>query len=235
MKLTNFLWALPFICFISTYTILTLIFTAPPIPAPSLIGKQLPEAFTILSHHNLNPRILHEQVDNDVPAGTILSQTPLAGQKIKPYQQLFLTVSKKAEKTIAPSVQGKTYEQVVEQLTKAHIKHKRYDLASKKPMGTIIAQLPAAGAPLEQNSMILYVSQGNNKPILCPQFIGKTVKEVTQFLETYNIAPEVYHAHTMYDNHSCANCVVLNQQPLAGTIIDLHQGLTVQLKVTHCM
>lgn len=232
LKLTHFLWTLPFICFIGTYALLTFIFTAPPIPAPALIGKQLPHAFSILSEHNLNPRILHEQVDDDVPAGTILGQTPLPGQKIKPYQQLFLTVSKKSEKTVAPLLVGKTYEKVLEQLQSAHIKHKMYELTCKKPTGTIIAQVPTAGTPLEQNNMVVYVSQGNNKPILCPQFMGRSVKEITQFLEAYNIVPELYHTHAMPQGHVCTRCVVINQQPLAGSILDLKQGLSVQLKVT---
>lgn len=203
----------------------------PPIPAPALIGKQLPHALSILSQHNLNPRILHEQVDDDVPAGTILGQTPLAGQKIKPYQQLFLTVSKKSEKTMAPLLTGKSYEKVLEQLQSAHIKHKMYELASKKPTGTIIGQVPTAGTPLEHNTMVLYVSKGNNKPILCPQFTGRSIKEITQFLEAYNIVPELYHAHPIPSGHVCTHCVVINQQPLAGSILDLQQGLLVQLKV----
>lgn len=232
MKLTNFLWTLPFICFIGTYTLLTFIFTVPPIPAPALIGTQLPQAFSILSEHNLNPRILHEQVDDDVPAGTILGQTPLPGQKIKPYQQLFLTVSKKSEKTVAPLLIGKPYEKAIEQLSSLHIKHKMYELTSKKPTGTIIAQVPHAGTPLEHSNMIVYVSQGNNKPILCPQFTGRSVKEITQFLEAYNSAPQLYHTHAMPHGHVCTNCIVIDQQPLAGSILDLKHGLAVQLKVT---
>lgn len=232
MKLTNILWTLPFICFIGTYIALAFIFAAPPIPAPSLIGKQLPQAFSILSEHNLNPRILREQVDNDVPAGTILSQIPAPGQKIKPHQQLFITVSKLADKTTAPQLVGTLYERITEQLKNLNIRHKAYQLTSKKPTGTIIAQIPEPATALDQNNMILYVSQGNTKPVICPQFTHHTVQEVTQFLSVYKIKPELYHAQFVPEGHVCTGCRVINQQPLAGSILDLEKGVTVQLKVT---
>ncbi len=232
MKFTHLLWTLPFICFIGTYLALSFVFTAPTLPTPSLIGKQLPEAFTILSNHNLNPRILREQVDNDVPAGTILSQTPYAGQKIKQHQQIFITVSKKADKILAPNIVGKLFTHVEEQLKNSGIRYKIYHLTSKKPTGTIIAQIPEAGIPLEQNNMILYVSLGNKRHVICPEFHNRSVQEVVHFLATYNIKPELYHTHLMREGHVCKECKVIAQQPLAGSILDLEKGVTVQLKVS---
>lgn len=232
MKLTNLLWTLPFICFIGTYLALSIIFTAPTLTTPSLIGKQLPEAFTILSNHNLNPRILREQVDEDVPAGTILGQTPYAGQKIKQHQQIFITVSKKADKLVAPDMVGKLFEQIEEQLKTSGIQHKIYHLSSKKPTGTIIAQIPEAGIPLEQNNIILYVSLGNKKQVICPEFHNRPVQEVIQFLATYNIKPELYHTYVMREGHICKDCKVIAQQPLAGSILDLEKGVAIQLKVS---
>lgn len=233
MKLAHILWILPFICFIGTYLALTFIFTAPSIPAPALIGKQLPEVFTLLSQHNLNPRILREQVDNEVPAGTILGQTPIAGQKMKPHQQIFLIMSKKADKLAAPDMVGKKLEtESEEQLKTAGIQYKLWHLPSKKPKNSIIAQIPEAGAVLEQNNMILYVSQGNTKPVICPSFLNHTVQEVTNFLDTYAIKPQIYHAYLVPEWHRCINCRVIAQQPLPGSIIDLEKGTIIQLKVS---
>ncbi len=232
MKLTNLLWTLPFICFIGTYLALSYIFTAPTVATPSLIGKQLPEAFSILSNHDLNPRILREQVDNDVPAGTILSQTPYAGQKIKQHQQIFITVSKKADMLVAPDTVGKSFKEVEEQLKNSGIRNKTYHLTSKKPTGTIIAQIPETGIALEQNNMILYVSVGNTKQVICPEFYNRSVQEVIQFLAAYNIKPELYHTHLMREGHICRECKVIAQQPLAGSILDLEKGVTIQLKIS---
>lgn len=232
MKLTNLLWTLPFICFLGTYLTLSIIFSAPSITTPSLIGKQLPQAFKMLSDLNLNPRILREQVDNDVQIGTILSQIPAPGQKIKPHQQLFLTISKKADNIIAPQLIGKLYKEITEQLKNTGIHHKAYYFANKKPKGTIIAQMPEAETALEHNTMTLYVSQGSTKSVICPQFINRSVQEVKDFLAVYGLKVEIYHKYPMPEWHVCTKCTVINQQPLAGSMLDLEKGFIIQLKVT---
>lgn len=233
MKLSSFFWTLPFICFIGTYVVLAYIFAAPSLPTPSLIGKQLPQAFAILSENNLNPRILRMQADNDVPVGTILSQIPEPGQKIKPHQQLFITVSKLKDKAVAPQLVNTSYEAARERLKNENITHKAYHLISKKARGTVIAQLPSSGTQLVDNSMAVYVSQGSTKPVICPEFTGRSAHEVVQFLSAYKIKPEIYHVYAMPHDHVCsAHCKVINQQPLAGSIIDIDGDPLIQLKVT---
>lgn len=232
MKITNFLWTIPFLCFLGTYIALSFFFTKPTIHAPVLIGKQLSDAFSLLSAHNLNPRLLREQIDDDLPAGTILSQVPTAGQKIKPHQQIFITVSKKTKKLPAPQLVGKWYDRITEQLNTTGIKHKVYYLQSKKPKGSVIAQIPQAHTPLPNNRMILYVSDTNNKPIIFPDFTQQTVQQINQFLAAYDIKPRIYHARAIKKDHECSSCRVIEQRPLPGSIIDLQKPLSVQLKVT---
>lgn len=232
MKLKNFFWTLPFLCFLATYIALSLLFTKPSVSAPSLIGTQLTDAFTLLSQHNLNPRLLRQQIDDELPAGTILSQIPAPGQKIKPHQQIFLTVSKKSDTLPAPQVVGKQYARITKQLKESGIKHKTFYLASKKPKGTVIAQLPTASSAVVNNRMTLYVSEGSTKPVLFPDFTQHTAQEVTQFLSTYNIKPRLYHTRPITKQHDCSSCIVIGQQPLPGSIIDIEKPVSVQLKVS---
>lgn len=232
MKLKDFFWTLPFLCFLATYIILSLLFAKPSISTPSLIGTQLTNAFTLLSQHNLNPRLLRQQVDDELPAGTILSQIPAPGQKIKPYQQVFLTVSKKNDTRSAPQIVGKQYAHAIGQLKESDIKHKVFYLASKKPKGTVTAQLPTAGNAMVNNRMTLYVSEGSTKPVLFPDFTQHTAQEVTQFLSTYNITPRLYHTRSVTKQHDCSSCIVIGQQPLPGSIIDIEKPVSVQLKVS---
>ena len=47
--------------------------------------------------------------------------------------------------------------------------------------------------PLEKNRLILYISSGNNKPIIWPDFTGMPLQHVVEFLDNYNIEPHIIH------------------------------------------
>src|SRR5476649_323079 len=100
--LKKFLWTLPFICFIAGYLFLTKLYPAKEIETPTVVGKTLQEACTILSHHTLNSRLIALKEDPLLPDSTIISQTPQAGQKIKPNQAVFIVASMQPQKNSAP-------------------------------------------------------------------------------------------------------------------------------------
>jgi len=233
MKIQNYLWAFPFICFLLGYLMLKKISNLGELPAPSLVGKKLQDAVTILSEKNLNLRILAQKNDADLPQGTILSQTPAAKQLIKPHQALHIVLSKKPEKQIAPQLIG-NYEKTIETLLqKNNIRYKKQYLPSNCPKNSCIAQHPATGKPLEDNKIILYLSSGNSKPVLLPDFSGKPVPEITTFLNQYeNIDVCITHSPKT-SNHICdQTCIITQQRPLAGSLVTLNaeKPLLVQLQ-----
>ena len=63
----NILWLAPFICFLGGYFIVRSFFHVNTIPTPSVVGRSLHDAFTILSNHNLNIRLLTQKEDPDLP------------------------------------------------------------------------------------------------------------------------------------------------------------------------
>ncbi len=236
MKLSNYFWILPFFCFFAGYLLLQRMYNVDQLEAPSLVGKQLQDAVAELSIHNLNIRLIDQKEDPDLPQGTILSQTPAVGQKIKPHQAIHVVISKQQQKKVCPSLLEKTATEIETELTDLKIHNKSYMVPSTQPVNTCVAQFPSAGAVLDEPRVITYLSSGNDKPILMPNLKGKTAAQATEFFKQHAATTtlEIIHANPQPNDHVCGEqCIVVDQRPLAGSIerLDQHKPLLVQLQV----
>lgn len=232
--LKKFLWTLPFICFITGYLFLTKLYPVKEIETPRVIGKTLQDACTVLAQHNLNSRLIALKEDPLLPHGTIISQTPQATQKIKSNQTVFIVASVQPEKTLADAYTTKPLHEVEQELADKNIRAKTYSVPSALRSNTCIAQWPEAGLTLENNKMILYVSQPMDKPIIIPNVKDKLVLDVINFLKSNAIEVTVIHgSNDQQENHQCTNCTIIDQRPLAGSIITLNaqNPLRMQLHV----
>jgi len=224
MKLQNYLWTLPFLSFLAGYLVLQQFSRVEKLEAPNIVGRQLQEAVAELSAHNLNIRFIAQKNDPDLPEGTILSQTPAAGQQIKPHQAIHVLISKSPHKIAAPLLVGKPEQVIKQQLSALGIRSTFHRLASNRPFNTCIAQLPTAGTQLEKDKVTVYLSAGSKKPILLPDLKGKTVPKVAEFLQRYNVQMELVHTKPENQDHQCdQNCVITDQRPLAGSIVILSE------------
>ncbi len=238
MEIKNYLWALPFFSFLAGYLIIQRFSSIDLLEAPALVGRQLQNAVVELSEKNLNIRLITQKEDPDLPEGTILSQTPISGQKIKPHQALHVVISKKPEKRAAPQLINKSIERIEKELDKVGIRNKSYRLPSNRPTGSCIAQLPTAGTLLQENKITTYISCENKKTVLMPNFKGKSVPEAMDFLQKHNVKTDIMHISNTDKSHICDhNCIINDQRPLAGALVTLkdEKPLLVQLqaKIAH--
>jgi len=233
MTLKSFLWTVPFLSFLSGYYLLSQLYHIESIKTPPVVGLTLAQAFEILSDNNLNPRLLAQKEDLDLPEGTVLSQNPAAHDSIKPNQTIYLVTSRKPAKNQTPHLLGKTVETITLELANLGIRNKAYYLASSTPIGVCIGQQPNPGELLDDNKMITYISAGNTKPVVLPNFKNKPVSDVLEFLKGHNIPVTVTHLVPPAYGHDCrGTCVVTDQRPLAGSIIilDAQKPIQVQLQ-----
>lgn len=228
MVVKSILWTIPFFSFLAGYYLINLLYTIPELQTPCVVGKQLPEAVKILSNHNLNARLLAEKEDADLPDYTIVSQTPREEAKIKAHQSVFLVLTRQPEKPQAPHLLGKTSDQIEAALHKKHIRHKCYSITSNHPKGHCFAQYPRPEERLDDNSLICYMSNGSEKPIIVPDLRGKPLTEVQEFLATHDITPEITGSSR---KDICS--VIVEQRPLPGSIVPHNQcgGLNIQLQI----
>jgi len=228
-------WFIPFLCFLTGYYSMRFIYHTNQIETPSLIGMQLPDAFAILSAHNLYPRILQEREDSDLPAGTILSQTPAPQTQIKPQQSVFLIISKPAPLPRAPLCINASKKSIMTQTQARKIRAKFYALPSIYPIDHAFAQYPAANQ-IVNDTMIVYLSCGTRKPVILPNFKELTVQEAKEYLATHPITLSLTHVRSAHGEpsrttHDCSSCIILDQRPLPGSIIALDESKPLPLSL----
>ncbi len=234
MDIKNYLWIAPFLSFTAGYLIMHSFFSASKIPAPALVGKPIHAILPLVTEQKLNLRLLYQKEEADLPEGIIINQTPIAGTSIKPNQPIFVVTTKKPLAQHAPHCIGISIDELHQKLQAKGISPRIYYLPHPYPEKVCFAQSPQPDECLDKNKLILYVSSGNNKPIIWPDFTKAPLHEVIDFLHTYNIEPYIISdsSHKNYYNNS--ECIVVDQRPFAGTLltIDEQKPLSVQLRVT---
>ena len=217
-------WLLPFLCFIVGYFAIQTLVHTPSISTPPVIGMSLHQAFIELSNHNLNIRLLDQKEDPDLPEGTIINQIPAAHQLLKPRQTVFLTLSRQPIVFKTPHIIGKTTEEIASIVSAIGGKLKIYEIPSSHRKRYCIGQVPAPESPFDSKILIAYISQGSHRPIIWPNFIGKNKDDVMDFLAPYQLDVHIV------DNGQ-KGTTIIDQRPLAGSIINLDQKPYIQLHV----
>lgn len=222
---------MPFISFLTGYCATLYLFSNSTIATPHLIGTQVENALTILAQNNLNLRIIGYNTDNELPNGTIINQNPKPDEKIKQQQTIYCIVSQISIDNKAPDCTNLMLPQIKELLDSMRYRYKIDQLIHTAPQNYCIAQLPRAQEKITETVLTLYVSAGTPQLVIVPSFKGKMVDEVIDFLKKHTINRYILHTHQTETNHTCNSCIVTNQRPLPGSIIDLEKQPHIQLQV----
>ncbi len=229
--LSKSLWLMPFIFFLSGYFTLDLFLHKSSITTPNVLGCHLSEAISRLSAKNLNSRLLSYKENDLVHEETILSQNPSPESSIRPQQTVFLVVSCKKKHPQTPSCIGKHIETLQSDLAEYPFDYKIQYVPSNHPKGTCIAQIPDKETELS-SKLTLYISQKSKTDlVLLPSFKQRSLYEVLSFLKDNALSFSIFHTHEPTSNHTCINCIVIDQKPLAGSFINIKNPPTIQLKV----
>lgn len=234
VKYLYILWLAPFLAFTSGYYLVRSLYHINELQTPSLVGKTVIEAFKTISESKLNLALLAEKEDADLPHGTILSQTPIAGSSVKPHQSIYCVITKQPDPHIVPELTHLPLASIEKILTKKGIKYKVYHQESLHPHHHCFAQYPQAGMPLSpEEPLTLYISNGMNRPLIWPSFAGQPVAEVHELLQGYGITPTIKHQPPLFSrSHQCTNCRVTDQRPLAGSLVTLHATKPIQVQLS---
>lgn len=231
IRIQNFLWLLPFLCFLIGYQFIRFFYLTENIVMPRLVGKNLQEVVKVLSDNNLNLRILEERQTTEVPKGTVLSQIPLEGQIVKPFQSIFLVLSQYSTNNLTPIIQGLFKDEALKLIQESNLESKFYNLSSNYPLDLCIAQIPGKNLRLNNKKIIGYISSGAQSLRIMPNLQDKPLDEVLDFLHDYSIEPKVFHGYEIEDSHSCENCKILDQRPAAGKLVNLSNPFKIQLRI----
>ncbi len=218
--LFSFFWLVPFLSFMAGYQLVRFLTHSETVYVPSVVGLHLNDAIRLLSADRLNVRILTEKEDPDLHEGMILSQTPEQGIMVKPHQSVFLVITRKPLKPLAPKLRGSTCRQAKRKARNAKIRLQTYTLESPVPKDRVIAQSVLPGREVKSNSLTIYCSEGSTQLRIFPDLKGKTVDEVRSFFGLYDIPVRV---------QGDASARIDEQRPLAGTLIDATKPLVLEV------
>jgi beta-lactam-binding protein with PASTA domain len=225
MILKKFLWLIPFGCFAAGYGIALFLFRAETLPTPSVVGLPLTSAVKILSEQGIGVRISARKPSLDVPEGTVLIQSPAAGQSIKTHQTAFLVIAEQPPLPTAPSFLTLSRDAIEKEAAQHRISVTFSDIPHAAPAGTCCAQFPAPGQPLTKSAMIIYCAEKQTKLVIWPSFIGKSIGEILPWLEALNIRFEITSDSSCYsDKKQLLLAPIVDQQPRTGTIINTDPG-----------
>lgn len=226
--LNNLLWTLPFLCFALGYQVLNQLYPTQVIATPNLVGLNLASALKITSNLKLNLRIISQQVDQDLPEDTILSQKP-THPFIKTSQTLLIVVSQKPAAKITPNLCGLSKPEIATKLGTQNLNFKSYQLPNLAASTTCFAQYPVAGKDLKNEPIVTYFGNQDLNLVIMPTLTGLSLSDVKNLLTTYDLRLIIRYLEPHSACQDYPKNTIIEQKPIAGTIINLTQLKQVEL------
>lgn len=226
-------WLFPFAFFLAGYYTLNVVFSRSFLPTPAVVGLPLDIALSLISQRGLSARIVGHKEDLQVPALTILSQNPSPESSIRPGQTVFLVICAQEQLPKISSYTGLIEPALSKSLKEQRLRYHLYSVPSIYPQGSCIAQTPAPGtqATAVKELIVYKAAPPADITFLMPQLQARPVEEVVTFLENQHIPFTLFHSFPVPEDHSCTDCKVITQKPLAGSYIQKKNFPTVQLQV----
>lgn len=227
-KISYVSWVVPFVLFMVGYAFAYFCMQKKSVMVPSIMGLTVQEAAGVLARHNMAMRLREEKEDEQFPEGTILQQVPAAYQRVRPQQQIFVTVAKAPQKILAPYFLHKDSMAVERSAAQVKITTKQIQLKSRYPKNLCFAQSVTPGQPLERLKMIAYISAGDDELVIMPNVVGLPLDQVQDFFKRSGVQVQAVGLDDQIQSRDKA--VVVEQNPMAGTIIDLTKLKQVHLQ-----
>jgi len=196
------------------------------VTVPDVTGKPMALARQILEDQKLRVNIA-EVYDATVPAGTVVSQTPEAGSKVKEERMVTINVSRGGEELEMPDLLGLDRADAEIKLKKMGLKlGSVYEKFSDEEEGTVIGQEPRSGTKISKGQTIdITISKGKKvKKVNVPNVKGGTLSAAESTLRSRGLSVNVEKRES-----SQAPGTVISQSPAAESEVD--SGITVTLVV----
>ena len=199
------------------------------VAVPSLAGKTVNEARTLLADAGLNLRVEEgRRVDPKVPPGQVLMQEPQAGVSTRRERSVKVWVSSGPRATIVPALIGES-----ERTAQLRLQQDGLQLAAVSeirttdyPAGTVVAQMPPPKTNAAQLALLVNRGEGG-ATYLMPDLIGVNGERAADVLRTRGFRVAVV-GDQPYPGVPAG--VVLRQRPQAG--FQIAPGEPISLEVS---
>jgi serine/threonine-protein kinase len=188
-KRPGWIWAVMIILFLLIFGAAAFYFymDVPVVQVPSVEGKPLEEARGIIQKKGIRNIQEIRETHPTVPQGTVISQDPDNGRKVKEGREIKVIISKGGELTEVPNIRGIDISDAKSQLEDAGLtlgtQEQIYD--DKYDEGVVISQDPSPNDKVKSGSKVnVTVSKGKQPDkIQMPDLLGVSLDEAKKVLE----------------------------------------------------
>ncbi|MFH2070441.1 MAG: PASTA domain-containing protein [Elusimicrobiota bacterium] len=202
---------------------------------PNLKGVILSEAKQILENRGFITVVSGEKYNDEIPAGSVTGQSPIAGLILPEKSKIEIIISKGKEKVSVPVLFSLSKEEATAQLTSLGLSVG--DVSSEKsagvPKGRVISCIPATGTEVEKGTVIdITVSAGAPVKravivkVSVPNLWGKTLPEAQALLDSRGLKLGRISRTTSIDHDFD---IILRQKPAAGSSVP--KGSSVEVTI----
>lgn len=187
---------------------------------PDILGKTGEQALSTLNE-GLKVHVKYEY-NNFVPEGSVIAQSPEAGEYIYRDGDVYVTLSKGPGEVTISDCTGMQYDAAMRQLIDEGISAVEIEyVMSDRSVGTVVEQTPGAGIVSRESTVILRVS---GETVLAPPVTGYQMESAVQIIENEGLT--VGSIFQQYSADAAAGTVIgqsvaPNSEVLLGTAIDL--------------
>lgn len=182
---------------------------------PDVRGKTLAEAQRLLEAAGYKQGETTRAYTPGATPGTIFQQYPAPGTKLAKGEAVALRIALPLGEMVVPQVTGKTAEEASANIVAASLTPKRDDEYSDAVAnGTVIAQIPDAGAKVAPNAVVVYVVSKGKAPATAkvPNIVGKSKSDADTAIKNAGFVPG---AQQVYSDTVAKDKIVI-QSPAAG-------------------
>lgn len=167
---------------------------------------------------------------DEVPAGTVLSQSPVAGEKVIAGSKITLVVASSTEDLIVPNCYGLTLEKAEKMLSNSNLNvYKTAEVSSETiEPGSVVYTDPKAGSVVSANREItIFISSGPStttlKTYAVPDVRGLSQSDAKNFLIKAGFSNVVVETK----DDPARKGVVLSQSPSAGSTVKENEKIII--------
>ncbi len=194
------------------------------VEVPEVVGLKEDEAIQAIEDAGFVAKGLADQPSSKVPIGSVMKQSPAAGEMVDEGSQIEYVVSRGVETVAVPNVVGKKRSTAESTLKDAGFKVKVSEEYSESvDKGLVISQNPNRGIEVAKGSTVSIVVSKGPERIAVPDVIGKTEADAKAALDNAGLKAKV-----TYELHSNSG-TVLEQSPSPDT--QVARGSTVDILV----
>ena len=185
---------------------------------PDVVGVSVEEASAALSAVGLALEVAEEQYSEEVPADSVISTDPAAGEGVRVDGTVAAVVSKGPERYDVPAVKGLSQDQAADALVEANLAvgtvKEAFD--DKVKAGDVVSSTPKAGASVKPATPVDLVVSKGPEPVPVPSVVGRKSGPAKEALARVGLKSDV----TQRFSEEVADGVVISVKPKEGTIVD---------------